>query len=436
MTSKTIKPKDGTLPKTVLIFENDESPFEEADTPIIQVNEIPTFETLVKNELQKFDSVVPAIEELKEQFLPLHINSIEDKKGYKTVAEGLSYIVSKRTAIEKKRKELKADSLEFGRRVDGRAKEITDMLSPIETHLKSEKEVIDNQLAEIELRKEAEKQMIISARHNILVQERMSLVGNEYQWNSRLQQAPIVLPAINLETLSNEMFTEYVNNVRNINVNEDEEIQEKQKQIAYKQAQADAKRIADQKAIDEAQAKLKEEQDKLRMEMEQIKTDRLVIRVAALEAIGVIKPSYSNYFSYNKFDFISQKELSDMAANEWSIIFEQIKDGVAKLKKQQEIDEKEAAEAKLKEQKEAEERAVKKVLEDQKRAEEKAENDRMEAEEKKKLEELAMGDKDKLYLYLTLLLAIPKPVMKTKKYKTIIEPLLEHIKLLNEQHKF
>jgi hypothetical protein len=95
-------------------------------------SEIPTFEVLISNELKKFDSVIPAIDEYKAKFLPLKINGIEDEEGYKVVADGLKIIVGRRVAVENKRKELKADSLSFGRAVDARAKEITEMLSPIE----------------------------------------------------------------------------------------------------------------------------------------------------------------------------------------------------------------------------------------------------------------------------------------------------------------
>lgn len=39
--------------------------------------------------------------------MPLKINGIEDKEGYKKVKEGLTFVVSKRNRIEDKRKDLK-----------------------------------------------------------------------------------------------------------------------------------------------------------------------------------------------------------------------------------------------------------------------------------------------------------------------------------------
>ena len=131
--------------------------------------QLPTFDETIKKELKKFDEVVPAIEELKKEFLPLKIASIEDKEGYNLVSKSLRFVIGKRTAIEDKRKELKADSLAFGRAVDAKAKEITEMLSPIEEHLKSEKAKIDAEIEAIKRKVEELKLQKIKDRHNLLI---------------------------------------------------------------------------------------------------------------------------------------------------------------------------------------------------------------------------------------------------------------------------
>ena len=136
----------------------------------------PTFDELVKTELTKFDAVVPKIEELKAQFLPLTIIDLNDTEGYKEVADALKFIVKRRTSIEEKRKELKADSLAYGKAVDARAREITQMLSPIEEHLREQKEKVDNELIRIENEKEAEKQLFIQNRHKSLLDVGMQLI--------------------------------------------------------------------------------------------------------------------------------------------------------------------------------------------------------------------------------------------------------------------
>jgi hypothetical protein len=71
----------------------------------------PTFDELIKTELQKYDEIVPKVQELKDLFMNLEITSIEDKDGYSKVKEGLKFMIAKRNEIEGKRKELKSDSL-------------------------------------------------------------------------------------------------------------------------------------------------------------------------------------------------------------------------------------------------------------------------------------------------------------------------------------
>jgi hypothetical protein len=66
-----------------------------------------------------------------------------DRKNYEVVRKGIGEVVGLRTSVEKRRKELKADSLEYGRRVDSAAKSIKDRLVAIETPLKAAKGKVD-----------------------------------------------------------------------------------------------------------------------------------------------------------------------------------------------------------------------------------------------------------------------------------------------------
>ena len=60
----------------------------------------PTFDELIKTELQKYDAIVPKVQELKDLFMNLEIQSIEDKEGYAKVKEGLKFMIGKRNEIE------------------------------------------------------------------------------------------------------------------------------------------------------------------------------------------------------------------------------------------------------------------------------------------------------------------------------------------------
>lgn len=79
-----------------------------------------------------------AIAQLAAEYMPLKIIDINDAAGFKRVHDARMNVKEKRVLVEKTRKELKADALEFGRKVDGEAKRLTSLLEPIESHLAAE----------------------------------------------------------------------------------------------------------------------------------------------------------------------------------------------------------------------------------------------------------------------------------------------------------
>jgi Icc-related predicted phosphoesterase len=101
--------------------------------------------------LTKYHIADAEISALKEKFMPLEINGVNDTGGAKAVHNARIIIKNHRVDVEKRRKELKADSLKWGQRVDAEAKRITGLLDPIEQHLigqedayEAEKERIKN----------------------------------------------------------------------------------------------------------------------------------------------------------------------------------------------------------------------------------------------------------------------------------------------------
>jgi uncharacterized membrane protein YqiK len=112
------------------------------------------------SELVKFAIADSAIATMASEFMPLTINGIADTEGFNRVHSARMVVKAKRVNVEKVRRELKADALEYGRKVDAEAERITAMLEPIESHLiteedayKAEKERVRN---EARLKAEAE----------------------------------------------------------------------------------------------------------------------------------------------------------------------------------------------------------------------------------------------------------------------------------------
>lgn len=69
--------------------------------------------------------------------------SIEDRNSVKAVTAAIGTLRQLRTSVEVKRKELKADALEWGRKVDAEAKRITGRLLSLEEPLKEQKQLVD-----------------------------------------------------------------------------------------------------------------------------------------------------------------------------------------------------------------------------------------------------------------------------------------------------
>lgn len=69
--------------------------------------------------------------------------SCETTEGYESVRKAIAFCRTTRTKVEQRRKELKADSLEWGRKVDGSAKELTALIESIEKPLQAKKDAVD-----------------------------------------------------------------------------------------------------------------------------------------------------------------------------------------------------------------------------------------------------------------------------------------------------
>ena len=84
----------------------------------------------------KYNITDQAINQLRSKYESLEIT---DKDSYREVVTAISDVRKRRTSVETRRKELKAKSLDYGRRVDAEAKRITMLLEEIEEPLKEKR---------------------------------------------------------------------------------------------------------------------------------------------------------------------------------------------------------------------------------------------------------------------------------------------------------
>lgn len=90
----------------------------------------------------RYDVTDAAIAEIAETYKNADASTT---KGYGVVVKGIATTRELRVAVEKKRKDLKRDALDYGRRVDGEAKRITAALMEIEQPLKLLKGAVDDE---------------------------------------------------------------------------------------------------------------------------------------------------------------------------------------------------------------------------------------------------------------------------------------------------
>lgn len=84
----------------------------------------------------------------------------DDKAGAKACDDARKRVKALRCEVEARRKDLKADALEYGRRVDAEAKRLTGLLSPIEAHLEGQVAIV----ADAEARRKAEAERALDER--------------------------------------------------------------------------------------------------------------------------------------------------------------------------------------------------------------------------------------------------------------------------------
>ena len=160
------------------------------------------------DQVVEYDVTDSALEQLREEFA--EVPDVTTKKGYEIVRLGLAKIRTLRVSVEKRRKELKAEALAHGRKVDGEAGRITGVLEAIEGPMKDAKTAFDVQKEEERqenLRVEQARKEAITARITNL---RSVPMGYADSSADAIGEAREVVVALNITDGSFEEFAEEV----------------------------------------------------------------------------------------------------------------------------------------------------------------------------------------------------------------------------------
>lgn len=198
--------------------------------------------------ISEYSPADAAIAQMSEEFMPLFINGVKDREGYKAVHAARMVVKGSRVAVEKKRKELKADALEFGRAVDAEAKRIFALLEPIESHLAAEEDAYKAERERIKREEEERRQAVIRERL-----EKLHAVGAQ-------------LLSADVEQMDDEAFELALATATEAH----EERKRKEAEEAAERARLEA----------EEAEKRRQEEERLRVEREKLEADRAAQREA------------------------------------------------------------------------------------------------------------------------------------------------------------
>lgn len=225
-------------------------------------------EDIISKELEKFTVTNSNIAEIKQKYSGLVINGIDDKEGYKAVSDARKFVKSKRVEVEKKRKELKEDSLRFGRAVDAEARRITGELSPIENRLSQTQKSIDDELAAIKKKKADDER--IKREH----EEKAKLDKAQSRINELLNVGYSDLTIIEAMSISDENFDKILRSETKKYIQsqiEKKKIKEEEERVLKIRLEKEAK-------LEEENRALKEKQDKANLLIEERNAALTVVR--------------------------------------------------------------------------------------------------------------------------------------------------------------
>ena len=140
------------------------------------------------------------IAEMNKQYLPMKINGIEDKAGYKKVHEGLMLYVKIRGDVARHGKKMREDAVRYQKDVISEEKRIIALLAIGEEHLAAERKTVDDALEAIKQEKVRQEELRIQARRD-------RLVGLDIRFNGQMwSYKELNLPEAMLKTALDDQF--------------------------------------------------------------------------------------------------------------------------------------------------------------------------------------------------------------------------------------
>ena len=280
------------------------------DTTTVAV-EVLTVEQQIKNELVKFNLADAGIAKLKEEFGGLVISGPDDKVGYKAVKDAWGLVRSKRTGLEKKGKELRADYQVITKAIGKEEDRLIDLITPLEEDLYKKWKAIDDEKERLKREAEEAEQKRLMDRIEEVQTLGMTFVDGMYQIGST-----ITIDVASLRQFNDEQYGKLKQAIQN-------------KKAEMDKAAADAEKLRQ-----EQEEKQRQDREALEKEREELRHQRREVRIGKLEALGLeISGTGPDEVAVYKFVQLKTTELLDLSTDDWNNQLQNITKNINELKK-------------------------------------------------------------------------------------------------------
>jgi len=231
----------------------------------VQTQELTMTDRAVQ-ELSTFNAMI-------EQVLPYGLLTVAEA-GIGQVEEAHKFVKKLNANIEKKRKELKADALEYGRTVDSIAKQLTEKVDGVEAKLKAERDAFDAVEKAEKAAKEAEKVAKKQSRINDIVANGIAidwvaveLPDDEWMWwFSKAKKAAAEQAAVIAEEkrIAEEFEAKQRKEREELAAKMAEESKRQAEELRIRAGEMEKQRLADEAALAEQRKAMELEREELR----------------------------------------------------------------------------------------------------------------------------------------------------------------------------
>lgn len=212
--------------------------------------------------VSRYDINLATIAQLHEKYMCLRTNGPDDEEAYQTVRRARLDMKAKRVQLDKTRRELNREALDWQRGVNGVAKEYLAKMTPIEEHLIEQERLVTDAIAEAKAAEARRREEKFQAR-----------------WDSLSQVGALASPA-EVRDMDEETFVEYLERATIKHVRRERERREAEQQRERERKELDAERERIRKEREMLLAKEEEE----RRAMEERRAERERQEAEAAEA--------------------------------------------------------------------------------------------------------------------------------------------------------